>query len=137
MSVYYLTEQQIYFLNTHQINLFSPKEQMGIKEPSLLSSAVNRPKQSAWGEDAYPTIFEKAAALFESLAKNHCFFNANKRTAFASLYVFLRKNGYYIKVDPLEAEDFVVNVVAQKDPPISFEEIVDWIRGNSKKIKQN
>ena len=100
MNIKYLTEQQVYFLNTHQINLYSPKEQRGIKDEGLLSSAVNRSKQSAFGEDAYPTIYSKAAVLFESLAKNHAFHNANKRTAFASLYMFLRQNGYYLSVDP-------------------------------------
>ena len=131
MNIKYLTEQQVYFLNTHQINLYSPKEQRGIKDEGLLSSAVNRSKQSAFGEDAYPTIYSKAAALFESLAKNHAFHNANKRTAFASLYMFLRQNGYYLSVDPKEAEDFTVKVVAQKKPPISFDEIVVWIEGHT------
>ena len=42
---------------------------------------MNRTKQSAFGEEAYPSIFEKAAELFESLAQNHAFHNANKRTA--------------------------------------------------------
>jgi death on curing protein len=128
MEVKYLTEHQVYFLNSHQINLYSPGEQHGIKDPSMLSSAVNRPRQSAFGEDAYPTIFEKAAALFESLAKNHPFHNANKRTAFASLYMFLRQNGYKITVDPFEAEEFTVKLVKEKNPPISFTEIVAWIK---------
>jgi death-on-curing protein len=131
MEIKYLTEQQVYFLNTHQINLYSPNEQRGVKDETLLSSAVNRPMQSAFGNDAYPTIFEKAAALYESLAKNHAFHNANKRTAFASLYMFLRQNGYRISVDPKEAEDFTVKMVAQKKPPVQFGEIVDWIKVHS------
>jgi death on curing protein len=128
MEVKYLTEQQVYFINTHQIKLYSPKEQIGIKDASLLSSAVNRPKQSVFEEDAYRNIYEKAAALFESLAKNHAFHNAYKRTAFASLYMFLRQNRYKIMVDPKEAEDFTVRMVAQKNPPVSFQEIVSWIK---------
>jgi death on curing protein len=128
MKIKYLTEQQVYFLNTHQINLYSPREQKGIKDGNLLNSAVNRPKQSVLGQDAYPTVYEKGAALFESIAKNHAFHNANKRTAFASLYMFLRQNGFKISVDPAEAEDFTVRMVAQKIPPITFEEIVAWVK---------
>lgn len=128
MTIKYLNEYQILFLNSHQINLYSPQEQQGIKDEALLSSAVHRPMQSVFGEDAYPTIFEKAAALFESLAENHAFHNANKRTAFASLYMFLRQNNHKITVPPQVAEDFTVKVVADKNPPVSFEEIVSWIK---------
>lgn len=127
-DVKYLTEHQIIFLNMHQIRLYSPKEQQGVKDESLLSSAVNRPRQSAFREDAYPSLEEKAAALFESLLKNHCFHNANKRTAFASLYMFLRQNGYRLIVSPRRAEDFCVQIVDPDQPNVSFLEICHWIR---------
>ncbi|WP_081804155.1 Fic family protein [Geobacillus thermocatenulatus] len=48
------------------------------KFPKLLNSAVNRPKQSAFGQDADPTLWLKAAALYASLCQNHPFHNANK-----------------------------------------------------------
>ncbi|MEH7249351.1 type II toxin-antitoxin system death-on-curing family toxin [Neobacillus niacini] len=124
----YLTEAQVIFLNSHQIKLYSPKEQLGVKEPTLLNSAINRPKSTMFEQDLYPTIYEKAAALFESLAKNHAFFNANKRTAFASLYMFLRQNQHKLEVDPQEAADFTERMVADKHPPVSFEEIIAWIK---------
>jgi death on curing protein len=126
-EIKYLTEHQIIFLNTHQIRLYSPKEQLGVKDKNMLLSAVNRPRHSAFEEDAYPTIYEKAAALYESLLKNHCFHNAKKRTAFASLYMFLRQNGYRIIVNPKRAEDFSVQIVDPDQPNVSFEEIVEWI----------
>lgn len=52
------------------IQRYSSGEHIGVKEPELLESAVHRPQSSAFGEDAYPTIFEIAAALFESLGQN-------------------------------------------------------------------
>ena len=85
----YLTVQEVIAIHFVIMERYSPKEQKGVKDPALLESAVYRPQQSVFGQDAYPTIFEKAAALFESLAKNHCFYNANKRTAFVSLIQFL------------------------------------------------
>lgn len=126
-KVNYLTDNQVLFLNMHQIRLYSPKEQQGVKEEGLLSSAVNRPKQSAFGQEAYPSIEEKAAALFESLLKNHCFHNGNKRTAFASLYMFLRQNGYLLIVHQKKAADFCVQIVDPNQPEVSFSEIVAWI----------
>jgi death on curing protein len=61
-KINYLTETQIIFLNAHRIRLYSPNEQQGVKDEGLLSTAVNRPRQSVLGEDVYPTIYKKAAA---------------------------------------------------------------------------
>ncbi|MBB6446889.1 type II toxin-antitoxin system death-on-curing family toxin [Bacillus benzoevorans] len=93
-EIIYLTTNQVIAINTVQIRLYSPQETIGVKDPALLDTKLNRPKQSAFGQDAYPTIYEKAAALFESIAKNHAFHNANKRTALASLIIFLKINHY-------------------------------------------
>ena len=93
-EIIYLSTNQVIAMNTVQIRLYSPKEQIGVKEPGLLDSAINRPKQSVFGQDAYPSIYEKAAALFESISKNHAFHNANTKTALASLIVFLKINHY-------------------------------------------
>lgn len=80
-EIVYLTTNQVIAINTVQIRLYSPQEPVGVKDVNLLDSAINRPNQSLIGIDAYPTIYEKAAALFESVAKNLAFHNANKRTA--------------------------------------------------------
>ena len=93
------------------IQRYSPGEQIGVKEPGLLESAVHQPQSSVFGEDAYPSIFEKAAALFESLGHNHPFYNTKKRTAFTALVIFLRYNGLYFKMDIKKAEDFTVDMV--------------------------
>jgi death-on-curing family protein len=61
----------------------------------LLESAVGRPFHSAFGQDAYPTVLEKAAALFHSLIANHPFHNGNKRTAVLAFDIFLAANGYF------------------------------------------
>lgn len=68
-EIVYLTTNQVIAINTVQIRLYSPQEPVGVKDPGLLDSAINRPKQTVFGNDAYPSIYEKAAALFESIAK--------------------------------------------------------------------
>lgn len=130
-EVVYLTTNQVIAINTIQIQIYSPKEPVGVKDPSLLDSAINRPKQSVFGNDAYPSIYEKAAALFESLAKNHAFHNANKRTALASLIVFLKINHYKWTMGIEEEQDFAVDVVNHK---YTFEEIVKTIKNNAEKL---
>ncbi|MCU6712409.1 type II toxin-antitoxin system death-on-curing family toxin [Paenibacillus sp. J5C_2022] len=110
-SIRYLSVQEVIAINVAMIQRYSPGEHIGVKEPGLLESALHRPQSSVFGEDAYPTIFEKAAALFESIDQNHPFHNANKRTAFAALVIFLRYNGLHIKMDIKKAEDFTVDMV--------------------------
>jgi death on curing protein len=63
-------------------------------DAGLLASAVGRPQQTAFGEEAYPSLFEKVAALFESLALNHAFLDGNKRTAVVAAIHMLNWNGY-------------------------------------------
>lgn len=126
---YYLTPEEVIAINQYVIQEFSPNEQIGVRSPELLNSAVNRPRQTVFGEDAYPTIFEKATALFESLAQNHPFHNANKRTAFLALLQFLSYNGYEFMMTQKQAEDFVVDVVNHK---YTFEQVVEMIRQHSK-----
>ncbi len=126
----YITEQEVIAINLLVIERYSPKEQKGVKLPELLNSAINRPKQSAFGEEAYPTIFGKGGALFESLAKNHPFHNANKRTAFLALIQFLAYNGFQFTMSQKQAEDFVVDVVNQK---YEFDEMVAIIKEYSVK----
>jgi death on curing protein len=130
-EIVYLTTNQVIAINTVQIRLYSPKEPVGVKDSGLLDSAINRPKQSVFGNDAYPSIYEKAAALFESIAKNHAFHNANKRTALASLIVFLKINHYRWTMGIQEEQDFTVDVVNHK---YTFEEIAAIIKGNTEKL---
>src|SRR5699024_12143406 len=97
----------------------------GKKSHDLLFSVIDQPQQSAFVSEAYQTVFEKAGALFESVAQNHAFHNGNKRTAFLSLVQFLSYNGYDFKMkNQILQADFTVDVVNGK---YTFEEIVDII----------
>jgi death on curing protein len=130
-EVIYLTEQDVELINHTVIEMFSPREMLGVKDRNLLQSALARPQQSVLGEDAYKSIFEKAAALFESLAQNHAMHNANKRTAFTALDHFLYYNGYEFNMDPKNAVDFTVDVVLKKIP---FDDLAKKIKSHSKEL---
>ena len=83
-----------------------------VRDVGLLEAAVHRPRASVLGQDAYPDLFAKAAALLHSLARNHPLVDGNKRLAWLATYVFLAKND--IELDPQddEAYDLVVAVAA-------------------------
>jgi death-on-curing protein len=65
-----------------------------IRDAGCIESACARPQTTVFGEDAYVTIWEKAAALLQSLACNHGFVDGNKRTAWMSAVAFLKINGH-------------------------------------------
>ncbi|MBN3524543.1 type II toxin-antitoxin system death-on-curing family toxin [Paenibacillus apiarius] len=112
--VKYLTKEEVIAGHYFMMKQMQDMEQAGVKDHSLLESAVYRPQQSLFGEDAYPTLFEKAAALVDFLAKNHCFHNGNKRTAYLSVKSFLQINGYQLKMEREFAVNFMVDLVNGK-----------------------
>ena len=132
-SARYLSVQEVIAINVSMIQRYSPGEQIGVKEPGLLESAVLRPQSSAFGEEASQTVFEKAAALFESLGQNHPFYNANKRTAFTALVIFLRYNGLFFQMDTKKAENLTVDMVNHE---YEFQELVSVIQTHCVKITE-
>ena len=85
----YLTVNEALFI--HGVLLKKHGGLIGVRESGLVEAAINRPLTGY-----YQDIVEEAAALFESLAINHCFADGNKRVAFGVMDVFLRCNGYRI-----------------------------------------
>lgn len=81
-----------------------------VRDHGLLESALARPRATAFGEDAYPTIHEKAAALLHSLARNHALADGNKRLALAATVTFLGINGLRSTLDNDEIYELVVAV---------------------------
>lgn len=134
-EIEFLTEEGLIFINAVLIQRDTPNEDIGVKEPALLNSAVNRPKQSAFGKDAYPDIYGKAAALFQSVVQNHCFFNANKRTGFVALVTFLKKNGVAFKAATEEIVEFTVKL-SDRQNEVSLADISEWIKSRSKEAEK-
>ncbi|MDG1265369.1 MAG: type II toxin-antitoxin system death-on-curing family toxin [Ilumatobacter sp.] len=84
-----------------------------IREIGLLGSAVARPQTTAFGEDAYPDIWSKAAALLHSIVTNHALVDGNKRLGWLATAVFLEINGVKIsKVSNDAVYDLVIDVAA-------------------------
>jgi death-on-curing protein len=83
-----------------------------VRDIGLLESGVHRPRASVLGQDAYPDLFTKAAALLHSLARNHPLVDGNKRLAWLATWVFLAKNGTILDPADDAAYDLVVGVAA-------------------------
>ena len=83
-----------------------------VRDLGLLDSACHRPQASLFGQDAYPSLPGKAAALMHSLACNHALVDGNKRLALLATVVFLRINGYSLDLTDDEAFDLTMSVAA-------------------------
>ncbi|WP_298328920.1 type II toxin-antitoxin system death-on-curing family toxin [Haloactinopolyspora sp.] len=99
-----------------------------VRDLGLLDSAVHRPRSSMFGTEAYPDLLSKAAALLESLGRNHGLVDGNKRLAWAAVAVFLLDNGRSIlDVDQDEAYDFVISVASGE---LELADMAAWLAAN-------
>lgn len=121
----YPTLAEVLELHARLIDRFGGKS--GVRDLGLLESALMRPQTGY-----YKTLSLEAAALLQSLTQNHAFIDGNKRVAFATTAIFLRMNGYRLKVDPDNGEDFLIDHVIKKK--IGIDEISSWLEKNMKAI---
>lgn len=98
--------------------------QVAIRDIGLLAAAAGRPQVTVFGDDAYPTFPDKAAALLHSLVRNHALVDGNKRLAWSATRVFCLLNGHDLTYTADEAEDLMLNAASgQLDVP----DIAYWL----------
>ncbi|KZS68391.1 death-on-curing protein [Mycobacterium kansasii] len=85
----------------------------------LLESALARPCASVFGEDAYPSLHLKAAALLHSLARNHALVDGNKRLAWTACRTFLAINGQWISAPEDDRFEFIIQVATGALPDLA------------------
>ena len=99
-----------------------------VKDLGLLDSALARPKTSLFGEDAYPTLELKAAAMVESLILNHPMMDGNKRSSWFALNYFYALNGKVIVATQDEAFEYVLGVATKS---LDLNASAQWISQHS------
>lgn len=117
----YLTTVQILFLHSRLIAETGGSP--GVRDVALLESAAARPQATYGGEDLYPDLLSKAAALMQSLVNNHPFVDGNKRVGIAATALFLQRNGRRLVASNQEVEDFTLAVARGER---TFDEIAAW-----------
>lgn len=100
-----------------------------VRDVGLLDAACARPRASAFGQDAYPTLHAKAAALLHSLARDHALVDGNKRLGWLATAVFLELNDRSVDAEDDAVFDLVMRVA---EGSVDVDEIaaalVDWTR---------
>jgi len=84
----------------------------GVRDYGLLEAALDRPRATAFGKDAYPGLAAKAAALLHSIARNRALTGGNKRLALAAVIAFCGLNGRRLTLTNDQAYDLVMSVAA-------------------------
>lgn len=122
----YLSAEQVLFIHARIIDETGGEH--GVRDLGMLQAAVVRPQATFDGEDLYPDIYSKAAALMESLVNNHPFLDGNKRTGIAAVALFLLRNGGVLKVNNTQVVDFTLQVAQSQ---LDATAIADWLRLHS------
>ena len=125
-SVQFLSQDEALAIHQRVIEVFGGAG--GVRDLGLLESALYRPR-SGYYED----LIGMAAALFESLLMNHPFVDGNKRVAFFATDVFLRLNGWRIKVDAHEAYGLLTELL--ETGKCDFEHLSSWIRASVARLQ--
>lgn len=112
-------------LHAHLIERFGGAH--GVRDMGLLEGALMRPQTGY-----YNTLSLEGAALLQSLSQNHPFVDGNKRVAFATTAIFLRMNGFRLKVDADNGESFIIKKLIREKA--SLEIIVEWLEKHMKHI---
>ena len=121
-----ITKEMI--LRLHELSIIQYGGAQGIRDEGLIESAIARPYQSFGGQDLYPTVFEKAAAIAQSIIINHPFIDGNKRTGFLAMLATLQYEHYSLTAKTDLIYFFVIDISTGTK---SFEDIVDWLTANT------
>ncbi len=130
MTVEYLSVAQLLALHAQQLRRYGGGT--GLRDRGALESASARPAATFGGEDLYPDIPEKAAALMHSLALNHPFIDGNKRVAAFAAIVFVECNNNEFLATP---DELVETTLAVAEGRMAVEALAIWFRQRLRSVE--
>ncbi len=130
MTVEYLSIGQLLALHAQQLRRYGGGA--GMRDRGGLESALARPAATYGGEDLYPDIADKAAALMHSLALNHPFVDGNKRVSAFAAIVFAESNGHEFLATP---DELVETTLAVAEGKMAVEALAIWFRQRLRSVE--
>ncbi len=124
----YLTAEELLFLHFEIIEQTGGSD--GVRDVHLLGSILEKPKMGVGDTELFPTVFDKAAAYFEAIARYHVFVDGNKRTAVAAAARFLYLNSFELTASNRDVEDFTLRVIEKK---LEVKTVSAWLERHAKK----
>jgi death-on-curing protein len=129
MAVHFVPDDLVLIIHADQLKRYGGRP--GIRDRSLLESALGQPKITVGGKFAHRTLFEKAAAYGFHLCRNHPFVDGNKRVAFVLMDIFLQKNGWEILAHEKEAYSMMIDLASGK---LTKAQLASWLKAHSSHI---
>ena len=126
----YLTPEQVLFIHSRLVTETGGSH--GLRDLTLLESAVAGPRATFDSKELYPDLFTKAAALMDSLINNHPFLDGNKRTGITATGLFLRINGWVLTAS---SEELVACTMRVAVEGLEIDELTNWLRAKTIKSK--
>lgn len=126
----FLNKEVLLAFHEDQVKTYGGKQ--GIRDESLLESALAQPEASFGGEYVHKTIYEMAAAYGFHICQNHPFYDGSKRTALIAMYTFLFVNGYRLQADKKSLYAIMMDLASGR---VEKEELADYLEKHS--IKRN
>lgn len=123
----YLSVEEILILHYKIIEDFGGSH--GVRDENRLKSVESAPAQAVFGEEQYPTIFDKVAVYIRSIIGDHPFSDGNERTGITVAAIFLLRNSVTLSADPKQLEDFAVQVAVDH---LDIPTIAAWLKSNTK-----
>jgi death-on-curing protein len=118
-------------LELHRMVIEQAGGSLGLRDLGALESAVAQPRMTFGGNDLYPSLIDKAAALCFSLVKDHPFVDGNKRVGHAAMETLLVLNGFEIDAPTDEQEQLVLASAAGQ---LSREDLVQWLESHVREV---
>ena len=116
-------------LTIHQTVIEETGGSQGLRDPALLKAIIAKPDASFGGEDLYPDLFSKAAAIYEAIVNYYVFIDGNKRTGVAALGLYLEQNHYTLEASNAEIESYTLEL-ATNHPDLA--EVAIWVAKHSR-----
>ena len=122
-----LTEQQVLAVHSMMIEMTGGVD--GVRDNSLLDSALNAPFQTFDGKELYPALLSKAAVMCRSIISNHPFVDGNKRIGIHVMLIFLELNGIELQYSQNELIELGLGVASSN---LSSDDILKWLIEHAK-----
>jgi death-on-curing protein len=118
-------------LQLHVLALQSFGGSEGLRDLGRLEAALATQTQEVFGEELYPNVYQKAAALCRGIIGDHPFADGNKRTAMLTALTYVEINGLVFEAEPGELEDFAVQIAVEH---LDVAAIAEWLQAHTKAV---
>ena len=129
MAIHFIPDDLVLIIHADLLYRYGGRP--GLRDRTLLESALAQPKITVGGKFAHRTLFEKAAAYGFHLCKNHPFVDGNKRVAFVLMDIFLQKNGWEIVTHEEEAYSMMMALASGR---LTKAQLASWLKEHSSRL---